>query len=655
MTIASRLLVALGALVIIISALSGFACFSAIGTRDLVATMMRLKNNQVQDQQFEKHLLDARAIVWIVLATDDQSIMPRATAAFQAARERLDELKAQSHTQRHLDAITGLRARVDDYAEALMQLVALHGANQAVVAPDGRRLIRAVQDTTARIREVIEPLSKDYSDEAEALAAVASTRLQRMVTTAMAAGAGSVLLGLALSFLVSRSIVGPINALTGAMLSLAKGDLDITIPERGQRNETGRMAAALVVFRDQALENRRLVAEQANEQEAAQQAKRRALMDMAETIEREAGLAVEQVSALTGEMSATAEAMGDTAARTGQNAAEAAAAAAQTLGTAQTVASAADQLAATIAEITRNVGTSSLETKRTVAAAESARAGIESLSQRADEIGTVAGTIAGIAGRTNMLALNATIEAARAGEAGRGFAVVAGEVKLLAKQTAAATGDIGGQIAAIQEATGGAVSAFHAIAATIADVERLSTSVAASVEEQAAATAEIARSVSETARAADRVSQCTDDVRGAARETHLQAGSVRETALTLEAAVQGLRKTVIRVVRTSTSEINRRMDPRIPVDLAATLTLSGQPPLPVRVADLSIGGALLQGVDHFAPGQPARLAVEGLDLPVKCRAIHEKGRVGVSVEADAAGRERLWMLLARLAPAEEAA
>ncbi|WP_419727806.1 protoglobin domain-containing protein [Lichenicola sp.] len=76
-----------------------------------------------------------------------------------------------------------------------------------------------------------------------------------------------------------------------------------------------------------------------------------ALNKMAETIEREAGLAVERVSALTGDMSITASAMSATAGRTGENAAEAAVAATQTLVTAQTVASAAEELTASIGEI----------------------------------------------------------------------------------------------------------------------------------------------------------------------------------------------------------------------------------------------------------------------------------------------------------------
>jgi methyl-accepting chemotaxis protein len=65
--------------------------------------------------------------------------------------------------------------------------------------------------------------------------------------------------------------------------------------------------------------------------------------------------------------------------------------------------------------------------------------------------GQMLGGIEAIASQTNLLALNAAIEAARAGEEGRGFAVVANEVRQLSRQTVAASDQIRGGLARMQE------------------------------------------------------------------------------------------------------------------------------------------------------------------------------------------------------------
>ena len=85
---------------------------------------------------------------------------------------------------------------------------------------------------------------------------------------------------------------------------------------------------------------------------------------------------------------------------------------------------------------------------------------IESLSNRANQVGAITASIKEIASQTNLLALNAAIEAARAGETGRGFAVVADEVRKLAERTATATIEIESMLSAIQAETGGAVGAM---------------------------------------------------------------------------------------------------------------------------------------------------------------------------------------------------
>ncbi len=169
---------------------------------------------------------------------------------------------------------------------------------------------------------------------------------------------------------------------------------------------------------------------------------------------------------------------------------------------------------------------------------------MQGLAKAAQRIGDVVELINTIAGQTNLLALNATIEAARAGEAGRGFAVVASEVKALAEQTAKATGEIGQQILAIQQATKESVGSIQEIGATIALVNEIATAIAAAVEQQGMATAEIARNVQEAARGTQEVSSNICGVSRAASETGQTAAKLLSSANELSQQSEMLRTSI---------------------------------------------------------------------------------------------------------------
>lgn len=393
----------------------------------------------------------------------------------------------------------------------------------------------------------------------------------------LAAAGGVILVATLLAaWLVNRDISGSLGRLRSAMKLLADGKLNTDIPGTARRDEVGGMAKTVLVFKEYMNRVDQLATEQAQDREQAEASKQSALLAMAETIEMEAKQALSKIGTRTAAMTEAANRMSESATRTGASAQSAAGSAAHALANAQTVASAAEQLSASIREIGAQVGQSSTVVGRAVEAGRVTRETIAALNEQVGRIGTVADMIGEIAARTNLLALNATIEAARAGDAGKGFAVVASEVKQLATQTARSTEEISRHIADVRSATGASVTAVGQIEATISEINAIAGSIAAAVEQQGAATAEIARNVSETASAANEMTSRATEVSAEAAQTGRKAGEVLENTAAMDAAMQDLHKSVIHLVRTSTSEVDRRRFRRRACLAEVTLTSDGR-------------------------------------------------------------------------------
>ncbi len=376
-----------------------------------------------------------------------------------------------------------------------------------------------------------------YIDDLEAQTWV-STQRALMV-------AGLVLLVmLAVSMLVARSIVGPLRRMTVAMNDLAGGKLDVEVPGIGRRDEIGEMAEAVEVFKSHAVARQHLEAEH-KEAETRIVARRKADMrKLADEFEGAVGEIVETVSSASTELEASAGTLTATAERAQQLTTMVASASEQASTNVQSVASATEEMASSVNEISRQVQESARMAGEAVNQARTTNDRVGELSKAASRIGDVVELINTIAGQTNLLALNATIEAARAGEAGRGFAVVASEVKALDEQTAKATGKIGQQISGIQAATQESVNAIKEISGTIEKLSEISSVIAAAVEEQGAATQEISRNVQQAAHGTQQVSSNITDVQRGASETGSASSQVLSAAQSLSGDSNRLRQEV---------------------------------------------------------------------------------------------------------------
>jgi methyl-accepting chemotaxis protein len=480
------------------------------------------------------------------ISAERQAAMDEGLAYLAGEAPKLAEL-ADTAEEREIAALVPVQIQglAKGIHEDLRQAIEGHASQQAFVKIDdildanGEELNANLARIEASVRE-------------EQKAAASAQHSQLDLATVIILTAALVVLGLMvpLLFFVVRSITRPVGGLTQVMTALAAGDDDVQVPATENRDEIGEMARAVEVFRANAVEMKRLRAEQEENERRGAEERRAAMLKLADEFEAGVMGIVNGVSSASTEMESTAESMTGLATRAAEQSEQALTASGEAASSAQTVATAAEELSASIQEISRQVRESSTISGGAVTEAQRASSQIDGLVEVSHRIGEIVGLINDIASQTNLLALNATIEAARAGDAGKGFAVVASEVKSLANQTAGATDEIASQVAEIQEASTAASEVIKGISGTIAKIDEIAASVAAAVEQQGAATGEISRSVQHAAQGTETASEKVAQVKQMSAETGASAAQVLGAAGELAGQANRLKDQVAQFLNT---------------------------------------------------------------------------------------------------------
>ena len=421
----------------------------------------------------------------------------------QLFRERIDAEKSLLMAQRHAMLVFNTKT-LPAYIEMAKILKecqvratdALRGKNQAdhIFATKSRPSLAMMRDLLSEVRDEVK--ANVLSDK-EILSSAAATRTAMLTT-----GAGAVVLGIVLAWIIARGIVLPLRKSVLFAETVAEGDLSQHM-DIDQGDEIGDLARAFNHMADNLRSVIRDLADNATTLAGASTQlsfTARELTDGAEKTTQESS----SVASAAEEMAAN---MSNMATSTGRITANA-----------KTVAEAVEEMTASISEIANNAEQASSVAASAAGLASSGNQSISQLGAAADEIGKVIETIQDIAEQTNLLALNATIEAARAGDAGKGFAVVATEVKELAKQTADATEDIRQRIEGIQSSTEHAIQSIGQVSEVIQQVNSVSSTIAQAVEEQKLTTLDIAKNLSLTSDAVAAVSAGVTDSANASQE-----------------------------------------------------------------------------------------------------------------------------------------
>ncbi len=496
--IGKRLAIGFGLLAALIIVVAGLSTYQGAKARAAVAKAHATSGIALALKDIYLNVRQGRVMAWSYAFSGDEAYLKGRDAAFAAVRAGFADLEPRLKSAEGKLAVKDFLDACTSFEAAAVKFDQLKAAGLAANSPDSVAEIAVIDAAAKRYAETNDKATRFYADASTQDADEAESQIDRAIWSDGLGGVVAVLLGLAAALVIGRGISRPIVAMTAAMDSLARGDLSVEIPALANTDEIGAMAKAVDVFKANAARVERLAGEQAA-QSAAREQRMQKIDGLTRNFEGSVSALLDTATATATEMQRTAAEQAENSERAGVRMTTISSASEQATSNVQTVAAAAEELSASIGEIGRRVMEAAQISRSAADEAARTNSMVEALAVAADRIGQVVALINDIASQTNLLALNATIEAARAGDAGKGFAVVAGEVKNLANQTARATEEISGQIAAVQEETRKAVEAIRTIGTVIDQVREISSGIASAVEQQGAATREIARNVQQAA------------------------------------------------------------------------------------------------------------------------------------------------------------
>ena len=381
-----------------------------------------------------------------------------------------------------------------------------------------RSVVGAQAERFDKIQATSLELGNDLLEHARTRIAESGELAARSVRLFALFGTLALLMGVAMTALLTRLIARPLVDVASVAERMASGDLTVNVATHAGTDEVGVLIRNFGKMAESLRDQLRGLAEGANV----------------------LGASASEIVASTVQLAASAS--------------ESAVAVSETTTTVEEVrqtAQVASQKAKLLSDSAQKAMQSSLSGRKST---EDATAGMQRIRQQMDAIavsmgrlseqsqaiGQIIATVEDLAAQSNLLAVNAAIKAAEAGEHGKGFGVVALEVRSLAEQSRQATSQVRTLLGEIQKATSAAVLATEQGSKAVEAGSRQTEVAAESIQALAASVNESAQAATQIAASSQQQLVGVDQVVGAMESIKQASSQNVASAQQLEIAARGL-------------------------------------------------------------------------------------------------------------------
>ncbi|SEA41405.1 methyl-accepting chemotaxis protein [Variovorax sp. YR216] len=473
-----------------------------------------------------------------------QKSISKNSAVINETQKNLEDMLS---TPEELALSKDIKARRAEYLELRNSILKLKSDDKAEAAASlgKEKLVPTLDAYDASIRAMANHQKDQIDQTASAIDELyRSGRNQVILLAALALAVGSVL-----AWLLTRSIVEPIDEALLIAETVASGDLSQDF-ESGRGGDFGRLLNGMGEMEDMLTDMVGRIRTATDSIVVASRQIAAGNQDLSSRTEEQAS-SLEETAASMEELTSTVKQNADNARQ-------------------------ANQLAVSASEVAVKGGKVVNEVVDTMA----------SINASSRKIVDIIAVIDGIAFQTNILALNAAVEAARAGEQGKGFAVVASEVRSLAQRSAAAAKEIKSLIddsvgkvdigSALVDEAG---KTMDEIVGSVRRVTDIMGEITAASQEQTSGIEQINQAITQMDQVTQQNAALVEQAAAAAASLQEQAGGLSQvvgmfklddnaaSAKPQTAAVAAVKKTAAKAA-TATAATPRKTTPKVPAATA---------------------------------------------------------------------------------------